>query len=37
MTPTAVESPNAPQTETPKRDFRQEVTGNIRVYTKLVC
>jgi antirestriction protein ArdC len=29
MTPTALESPHTPTVETPKRDFRQEVTDNI--------
>jgi antirestriction protein ArdC len=29
MTPTTLESPNTPAAETPKRDFRQEVTDNI--------
>ena len=29
MTPNTVESPHPAQAETPKRDFRQEVTDNI--------
>ena len=29
MTPAALESPNTTAPETPKRDFRQEVTDNI--------